>query len=356
MFTMNEKKTVSEVRLDDSRTLIESASVPLSDAVVCRIEEVIETEARDIKSAMVTAVRAELHAARAEAALANTARAEDEALLATAEIARSVLEGGSRLLSVLFALCAAACLSAEFTLTLVTLPFILGIRQWSFLGVTLALAPTTAVIILDKVFGRLIEEPWRALRHTAGRGVRRWAAVGVMALFMACLGAGNVYTVVALAGAREHATEMRRALESGRDDLLTPEKIAAHRVAINIAILAVSVFVTLDGACFSLLGLIEFRQLRAANAANRLVERLRASRATARGASGKAGASLAMAESRWEAADELGGIEADRYRAERMFRLAEARSRTPPERSSADLVKSILSGRAGANPGAARAA
>jgi hypothetical protein len=355
MFTMNQK-TVSEVRLDNSRSLIESASVPIGDGAAGRIEELIESEARDIKSAMVASVQAELHTARSDAALADAARIEDAARLEVAESDRIGLEGGSRLHSLLFAVCATACLSAEFTLTLVTLPFILGIRQWSFIGVTLALAPTTAVIILDTVLGRLIEEPWRSLRHNAGRGLRRCAAISIMALFMGGLGAGNIYTVVALAEAREHAMEMRRALESGRDDLLTPEKIAAHRVAINMAILAVSVFVTLDGAYFSMLALIEFRKFRAVNAADRLVKRLRSDRSVTREASRIAEAALAMAESRWEASDELGNIEADRYQAERMFRLAEARSRTAPERSSADLVKSILSGRVGAAPEAARAA
>jgi hypothetical protein len=346
MFAMTEPKTVVHIQVDNSRALIESASVPLGDAVTKRIEAVIESEARDVTAAIVSSIHAEFYAASAATDMAHKALADDEARLARSEADRAGHPGGSAFLSALFGLCAAACLSAEFTLTLVTLPFILGIRQWSYLGITLALAPATAVIILDKVFARLVEDPWRAFRNDTAKRTRRVSSIAVMVLFLACLGAGNIYTVITLADAREHATELRRALESGNDAQLTPEKLAVHRAAIKVAILAVSVFVTLDGACFSLFALLEFRQVRAASTASRLVDRLRAKRDADRDAARKADAELARTERRLEIANELGAIEADRYRSERFFRLAEARMRSAAPRSNADLVMSILTRRA----------
>lgn len=341
MFVIN-NTTTNAVRIEDSGQLIQSLQPPVDKEQEQHIRAVIEVEAEAAGHAQTGADSRRLTEARSSLDRSRVRLDESSGKLIDAESAEKQAPHGSVVQGVIFGFCALVCLGAEFTLTLVTLPFLLGIRQWSVLGVTVALAPATAVIILDKVMGRLIEDPWQRLRSAMHTRWQRVSAIAVMALFLLGLGAGNVWTVTLLADARERAMELKQALESDQEEALTKGVLAGDKAVIRKAILAVSVVVTLDGALFSLLAICEIRSRRHQERAQRAVAERLAERDACRSALTKCEGEMAEAEFHWQQASDRSRMAAGRFREERLSQLAKAKRWPSPNGNGPALVNTIL--------------
>ncbi|MCK4303624.1 MAG: hypothetical protein KAY24_05235, partial [Candidatus Eisenbacteria sp.] len=144
---------------------------------------------------------------------------------------------GSVVRAAIFGGCAVACFLAEFALTWYTLPFVLNIRQHSILGVMVALAPASALAILEVIIARLFEHPWQSAQSAMSTSrMKRATAVGAMVVFLLVLGAGNVTTVIYLAQARENAALVRQYHEQGG----SAEQVELDTERLQRAIVAVS--------------------------------------------------------------------------------------------------------------------
>jgi hypothetical protein len=171
---------------------------------------------------------------------------------------------------------------------------------------------------------------------------QRVAAVTVMSLFLLGLGAGNVWTVTLLAGARERAMELKQALEADQEETLSAGTLAGDKAVIRKAILAVSVFVTLDGALFSLLGICEIRSRRDRERAHRVVAERLTERDACRSALTKCEGEMAEAEFHWQHTSDRSRTAAGRFREERLSQLAKAKRWPSPNGNGPALVNTIL--------------
>lgn len=225
------------------------------------------------------------------------------------------------------------CFAAEFALSWVTLPFVLNVRRSSPIGVALGLAPATALLVLEVVFARLIEDPWQKLRRAAQSRWPRAGAAVLMAVFLLALGAANVYTVYYLAEAREEISRVHHALLQDAEAAQTLDREVVRR-----AIILVSLVVTVDGALFALLGIRELR-------ARGLARDLRSAEARETIAhSDLVEARAKLVESTRQLAQVPRLLELIRQRhvqAERVRLLREAQGRLA-SRSSRELVRSLL--------------
>lgn len=346
------KRTVSE---KDSCQLIQELQPPVPPEQERHVIAVIALEGNAVEHAS-RAADARGHATAIQRrALASVVTGEAGQKLVAAEEAEKDAVEASLVQAIIFSFCSFVCLGAEFTLTLVTLPFLLNIEQWSFLGFVLALAPTTAMIVLDRVLHRLLEDPWQRIRrvvHTAGQ---RIAVTAIMAVFLLGLGAGNLFTVFLLADARERATEIRLAAETTtgaeENDSVAPERLAEHRAIVRKAVIAVSVFVTLDGALFCLLALSEIRAFSHARRLRQLVARCRAALDAARATLGQTEVQVAEADFDLGLSADRARTNADRFREERMAELASAKRWPKANGNGPDLVNTILTSSVGASFG-----
>jgi len=156
---------------------------------------------------------------------------------------------------VIFILCVVVSFAAEFTLTFVSLPFILDIDRWSFLGIMVSLAPPTALIVLKIVIARLLEEPWQKIQSPDQPRVKRVIIVSLMTIFLTALAFLNLFTVMKLQAAREEAMKAKAAIRKAE-----VEKVNVNQQVLNNAVLYVSLAVTLGGAVFFLFGFFEFQR------------------------------------------------------------------------------------------------
>ncbi len=206
---------------------------------------------------------------------------------------------------------AAACFGAEFVLTWQALTFVLNVPKYSVLGILLGLAPPSAVAVLEVVMLRLIEEPWRRFRtEVAGAPWQRIVASIAMAVFLVGLAWGNVETVLLLAKAREEASKAQ--FDLARED--NDATVQIDRAAIDRAILAVSICVTVDGAIFLLLALEEVSRLREHYDIRRKIRTGRMRREQAVADRVKTEAALAVKVARMHDLDRDAQAFAERYR------------------------------------------
>ncbi len=253
------------------------------------------------KQARARKVRAEADLAQSRAAASHAARQE-------ADQTMKQLTGGSVVRGLLFLACCAVGIAAELALNLGTLPFLLDASPRSVLGIALAAAPTTAVLILDIILERVLEDPFRN-RHLLGpRGrIVVWAAMGIFMALVAALIFGNV---LLYGEARERA----------RDIVANGAEIDAG--LLRKTVLALSVLVALASAWFCTLATAElraWRKLRRARANLKRAERL-ARQTTEAAQRARAEADNAAAEA--EQAAEDAADAARQFRAEKQLRLA----------------------------------
>ncbi len=246
-------------------------------------------------------------------------------------------EPGSLSKAATFILGFVACFIAEFVLTWYTLPFILSVKQFSFVGLMLAIAPTTAVVILAVPLARLIEKPWQ--KAQAGLStMRRNASWIVMTAFLLGLSALNVYTVFSVAEAREEAMKAKRNLERMEGE----GEVAVDTAALNRAILLVGICVAFDGAFFHLIGMAEWKRLSALWRRRREVTRLRSDQDDLDWEQAEAEARLAVQRERWGQIDAHAEAVAGQYCARLLFQLEQALNRPLPRQPARELVDEIL--------------
>ena len=336
------------IEVRNSQQEMAELTAPVAEPVVRQLRALIEQEANETGLAHREGAFERLTGTRAKAAAAQRTAEESEVAESAAREAAARAKPGSGWQGTLFAAAGAICFGAEFALTLVTLPYVLGLHQWSVLGVVLAIAPTTAVLVLDKVLARLVEDPWEAIHQTT-KTWHRYAATAVMVCFLLVLGVGNLWTVSLLADAREHATVLRREAERKSFKLAavgaaSTAKDNEDRAVVKQAVWAVSIFVTLDGALFSLLTLSEMRRRRGYRKSQREAGRALAERDSRRGELTDAQSELAAREQQWLEIDERVRVWSARYREERTLQLEKALAKLPDARSGRDVVTSILTG------------
>jgi hypothetical protein len=178
-------------------------------------------------------------------------------------------EPGTLFRGLTYLICALACIFSEFALTYYTLPFILDVPE-GWLRVAIAAAPTSALIILELAFQRMLEDPWRNLRRRAESGRGKRLALGVaMFVFLLSVGAGNILTVWYLAEIREQATMMKTdSLAADTLDTSEPalagaptgvEERKLDPAQVRKTVVAVSLLVAVDGALLLLVGICEMQ-------------------------------------------------------------------------------------------------
>lgn len=239
------------------KEIIDQIQGNISDAGKAELLSMGQAESQQAAQAYEQTERLKFELAKAQKDELAAKRAQAGASLKEGEqeLADQLVNPGEPFKGTIFMLSFVACFVAEFVLTWLTLPFILSIQRYSFAGLMLAAAPTTALIILDVVLARLIEEPWQQLRAATTR-LRKCLSWCVMAIFLLTLGALNAYTIAQLAAAREEAMEAKRQLERIEGD----GQVNVDTQALNRAVLAVSICVAVDGALFLLIGLGEWKR------------------------------------------------------------------------------------------------
>ena len=337
--------TEERVPIRSAMALIESISVLPSDTGRRRLEHLIEQESQALTAAYCEREYAELHEATAGRDQARARAEQTAADLVEAESAKRRTEedpdpGWVRTL--ICALCALACFAAEFALTWQALTFVLNVPKHSTLGVLLGLAPPSALAVLELILLRMIERPWQRLRHAAGMSTwRRMAAAGTMLLFLTALGWGNLYTVMLLAEAREEAAKAQYNLM--RED--NQEVVEVDRDAINRAILAVSVCVTLDGALFLLLAFEEGNAFRDRRRARRVFRLARSSYDAATKALLEGEAKLSTVQVSMQSLEAGAQVLAERFRHQCLFELEQRQQRLRCDTPTEQLVEFGLRGK-----------
>ncbi len=157
--------------------------------------------------------------------------------------------------AILFLVAALIGLVAELTITWVTIPYMIELKRKSLEAILLSLSPAVSTLALDVVIYRLIESPWRAAHTTsreagtepgllANRHMRRFLLLtaSVVLLMFVTLGLG-----------RMEGAHWQDLLQQG-----TAESLQTTRpVAVDLAIVGVSVGVLLTTGLFLLLGMQE---------------------------------------------------------------------------------------------------
>jgi hypothetical protein len=281
-----------------------------------RVPQIIDGRANQARRALVRSVRERARDAEAQAGLAEKGALDKRERAVQLRDEGRFLEGGSLVRGVLLILCCAIGVAAEMALNLGTIPFLMDMPARSILGVAIAAAPTTAVLILDVILERGLEGPFRR-RHLSTRGRRLALFVG-MGAFMVAVGVLIVGNVLLYGEIREEARSV-----------LSGVKEAVDTGLLRRTVLALGVLVAVAAAWFYTLGAAELRgwhdrsrsrrrQARATRAAEEAEKVAR----TARVAADNAGAEAADAER--DATDVAAA-----FRAEALLQL-ELRLQPPP--------------------------
>jgi hypothetical protein len=246
---------------------------------------------------------------------------------------------GSWAKAVICAISVCACFAAEFVLTWHALTFMLNVDKRSPLGVLLGLAPPCALAVLELALSRLLEEPWRRLRALPLATWRGRVMEGLMALFLVALAWGNVRTVLLLAQAREEAAKTQYALL--HDDAAAVEP---DREVIRLAVVAVSVCVTIDGALFLLLCLIESRAVGLRLRTRREASRLRGRLELLASEAARTRADAEIRRSSWQDGEETARLAAAQFRSQCLFEMEESLTRSRLECEDEVRVRAALAG------------
>ena len=246
---------------------------------------------------------------------------------------------GSWAKAVICAISVCACFAAEFVLTWHALTFMLNVDKRSLLGVLLGLAPPCALAVLELALSRLLEEPWRRLRALPTATRRGHLMEALMALFLVALAWGNIRTVLLLAQAREEAAKTQYILLHDETAAVEPD-----REVIRLAVVAVSLCVTTDGALFLLLCLIESKAIARRLRATREAARLRARLETLESEAARAWAAAEIGRKGWQDAEETARLAAARFRSQCLFEMEETLNRSRLECADEARVRAALAG------------
>lgn len=240
---------------------------------------------------------------------------------------------GSFVMGVVSLICFAACFAAEYVFNRAVLPWLVNVEAGTLLGVALSMAPATAPVILDRVivtfFG--IDDGWEMIRGALSPA-NRIARHAVRVAFMVAIGALNLYCIWLLANARGIASAIA-------SDPLATGLTTLQQHSVNLALLMVSIAVTVDGALFYLFGLHEMRTARQLAQAKQHQAELEANEGTLEASRSAARADLVAARRHWEDIAGLEQIVADAYVAEGMVMLEEKAATVLP---AEELVRRLL--------------
>lgn len=321
--------------------LIRAIGFPQGADVLVHLRHMVDGQSDEVAGACRRALYKELTEASATEAEAERRRREcrERHTSVESDLRRQTAQPeGSWAKAVICAISVGACFAAEFVLTWHALTFMLNVDKWSPLGVLLGLAPPCALAVLELVLSRLLEEPWRRLRALPQPPAwRARVTQGLMAVFLVALAWGNIRTVLLLAQAREEAAKTQYALLHDNAASVEPD-----REVIRLAVVAVSVCVTVDGALFLLLCLVESRaivcRLRTRREATRLSARLEVLESQA----AQASAAVEIHRKNWQGGEETARLVAARFRSQCLFELEEALSRARLERPDEVRVRAAL--------------
>jgi hypothetical protein len=159
--------------------------------------------------------------------------------------------------AILFLAAALVGLVAEFTITWVTIPFMMDLKRRSFEAILLSLSPAVATLALDVVIDRLVDRPWRAAQAALGgahteQGLSANRRMGRFLLLVAGI---VVLMFVALGFGRIEGAHWQDLLQQGMVESLQ----MARPVALDLAIVALSVGVLFTTGLFLLLGMQDAR-------------------------------------------------------------------------------------------------
>ena len=335
------KETGSTV-LKTAPELIRGIQYPQGEDVLEHLRRLVDQQGDEVAGACRRMLHRELTEADAAAVEAERRLRECRGQPASMESDlrhQSAQPEGNWAKAVICAISVCACFAAEFVLTWHALTFMLNVDKASLLGVLLGLAPPCALAVLEIALSRLLEEPWRRLRALPLASRHGRVMEGLMALFLVALAWGNIRTVLLLAQAREEAAKTQYALL--HDDAAAVEP---DREVIRIAVVAVSVCVTIDGALFLLLCLIESRaiglRLRTRREAARLAVRLELLASEA----ARLRAAAEVRRRSWQDGEETARLVAARFRSQCLFEIEESLSRSRLECEDEVRVRAALAG------------
>lgn len=330
--------------LQISDDLIRSATWPLSQVAMQSFATTVDAEAREQGLAEIRQAVESLAVGEADEAAGKAKFNQISASLVIAEEQLQQTEPGRWIKAVIFDLSALACFVAEFAFTYATLPFLLNIAPGSLMGVMVAAAPTTAMVVMDVVIARLFENPYQAVHDVVSRSRLRKLFFGaLMACWLSALAAGNIYVVMSLADAREEASLIYQRLTDPEAEIA--DDAEADNKIVKKAIIAVSVMVTLDGAVLLLMGLNETRRCRRFSRARRTVTVLRAQRQRWHQQWLRSEAVVKLCRHNFENVRERARLAEIQYKGLRYYQLEQTLNARARARKANELVEDILVGR-----------
>ena len=333
-----EKQYRNLPNFDDSLRAAEQGG-PITPPVAEKLEEMLPSSSESAGYQYRRQKFAELHDARGTVEHLKRDRGTYEDLLAAVDVRLGEYGEAVWGTGVLFLLAFAACYGAEFIFNRAILPWLLGVDPNAILGLALAAAPATAPVILDRILARLlhIADPLANVVEAVSPGTRARAIA--RNIFLGVAAVLTLYSVWILADARAIAS----AIMTGGDAVGPTE---AQRHLLDLALLLVSVVLTVNGALFYLFGAHEVRLAWARLRTRREAERIRGLLRENSSALAKAEAALADAQHTWEMIDDLEKGVVANFNHEGRVKLAQAMSKPGPALSASEMVREKLQRRA----------
>jgi hypothetical protein len=317
--------------------MIASLQPPCSPRLIDQLVATINAEAARVGSNYRQQKKAELAAAQTDKTAWDTQVEEHRSWYKDVadEYQEKRKDRGSLFLVALLLPCLVACLVAEYSLTLNTLPYILDIRKDSFEAMMLSLITVAAVASLKIVLGLLIWDRWLTARSHTSLWVRIAGWVLLVA-FLLPVGAMATYTVYVIAPAREEVVKARRNLELPPD--VRPEPVDWEKI--NRAVLWVSVAAAVNGALFAL---VIFKELNTGYWRTLgLLGCLRWRRRKLTAGQTQAEKNCQALLDDWQQIDKHVAEISDAHRARLMLRLEQVLKRPPQIRAARERVDEIL--------------
>ena len=226
------KQEVEGVPLITASAVIKRLPEAITKPLQTQVHGLVDTEAAIIANDLTTQYRQEYETAVAQESEIAQKIEEHEALCEDAQVELQAARAtpGSCIRSVIYWICAVCAALCEYYVTNVTLPMALDVDRNSLLGIALSLGPVVAFIFVEKPLEYLQKSAWRKTYQTF-----LWVVLGA-----------NLATVVLIAQARHEVARVVQQLLRGESH------IAFDDLALNRAILALSLVLVIDGAIFLL--------------------------------------------------------------------------------------------------------
>jgi hypothetical protein len=326
-------ETVKVIHLGNFKQVLEETTTPFTD----KIWEALVTFLKADSLRVGRAVRkGESEALSQKEANADHVQEEIELNKARIEQAQRYVDSihpGCFAVGLVSLICFVACFTAEYVFNAAVLPWLVNVEAGTLLGIALSMAPATAPVILDRVivtfFG--IDDGWEMIKGALSPA-NRIARHTVRLVFMVAIGVLNLYAIRLLAEARGIAMFLHM------QETVTDITILQQSM-LDMALLMVSIAVTVDGAMFYLFGLHEMRTSRQLAQAKQQLTELENREGSLGASRSVAKADLATARRHWEDIADLEKIVADAYVAEGMVLLEEKAATVLPVD---ELVKRLL--------------